>query len=202
MILTYISLISGLIGIKSAYEGKIGAAICCLIVSGICDMFDGVVARSKKDRTEDEKNFGIQLDSLCDVVCFGVFPAILLYFMGVDSKLGVAILMFYVLCAVIRLAFFNVLEMKRQKTESGCAKGYRGLPVTSASIIFPFFYIVSLIVDWSGMQIIFHVLPLLTGVLFISDFHVPKFNVALVLNKLFPKKHKEQEEEACFENIT
>ena len=36
---------------------------------------DGRVARTKKNRTEDEKNFGIQLDSLCDVICFGVFPA-------------------------------------------------------------------------------------------------------------------------------
>ena len=202
MILTYISLISGLMGIKSAYDGKIGVAICCLVVSGICDMFDGVVARSKKDRTDDEKNFGIQLDSLCDVVCFGAFPAILLYFMGVKTKLGIAFLMFYVLCAVIRLAFFNVLEMKRQMTESGCAKGYRGLPVTSSSIILPFFYLVGLIANWSGMRIVFHILPLIIGVLFIADVHVPKLDVARLLNKLFPKKHKEQEEEACFENIT
>ena len=126
VILTYMSLISGVLGMKLAYDGKIGLAILCLAFSGICDMFDGAVARSKKDRTTDEKNFGIQLDSLCDVICFGVFPAVILYFCGVNSIIGIAILMAYILCALIRLAFFNVLEAKRQAAEDGCAKGYRG----------------------------------------------------------------------------
>ena len=76
VILTYVSLISSLLGIKFAFEGNAFAAMACLAASGICDMFDGVVARSKKNRTNDEKNFGIQLDSLCDVICFGAFPAI------------------------------------------------------------------------------------------------------------------------------
>ena len=108
-------------------------------------MCDGVVARTKKNRTADEKNFGIQLDSLCDVVCFGVFPAVILFFSGVNTVCGLAILIFYALCAVIRLAFFNVLETKRQVAEGGCAKGYRGLPVTSAAIILPFFYLSTLL---------------------------------------------------------
>ena len=59
VILTYISFISGIIGMKLAFEGRTGMAICCLMVSGVCDMFDGVVARTKKNRTADEKNFGI-----------------------------------------------------------------------------------------------------------------------------------------------
>ena len=193
------SLVSGLLGIKSAFDGKLGLAIICLVVSGVCDLFDGTVARTKKNRTEDEKNFGIQLDSLCDVICFGAFPAIWLYFMGVDSKVGIASLIFYVLCAVIRLAFFNVIEAKRQKTEGGSTKYFRGLPVTSASIIFPFFYLVSLLINWNGMSIVFHILPLLTGILFITDFRVPKFNVGPVVNKLFAKKTKEVEEEVCLE---
>ena len=193
------SLVSGLLGIKSAFDGKLGLAIICLVVSGVCDLFDGTVARTKKNRTEDEKNFGIQLDSLCDVICFGAFPAIWLYFMGVDSKVGIASLIFYVLCAVIRLAFFNVLEAKRQMTEGGSTKYFRGLPVTSASIIFPFFYVVSLFVNWSGMKVVFYILPLLIGVLFISDIRVPKFNVGPIVNKLFAKKAKEAEEEVCLE---
>jgi len=141
VVLTYISLISSLVGMRFAYVGKIGLAIACLAFSGFCDMFDGVVARTKKNRTNDEKNFGIQLDSLCDVVCFGVLPAVILYFCGVNTVYGIAILVFYALCAVIRLAFFNVLETKRQMTESGCAKEYRGLPVTSSAIIFPAAYL-------------------------------------------------------------
>ena len=177
VILTYISLISGVLGMKFGYDGRLGLAICCLIISGICDMFDGAVARSKKNRTADEKNFGIQLDSLCDVICFGVFPAVILYFSGVDTVLGIAILIFYVLCALIRLAFFNVLETKRQSVEDGCAKAYRGLPVTSSSIIFPFFYLIGLLLPSEIMAVVWYVLPAFIGLLFISDVRIPKLDV-------------------------
>lgn len=192
VILTYVSLISGVVGMKLAFCGRIGAAICCLVLSGVCDLFDGVVARSKKNRTVDEKNFGIQLDSLCDVVCFGVLPAIILYFSGVDSILGVAILALYVLCAVIRLAFFNVLEAKRQMTEGGCAKGYRGLPVTSAAIIYPFFYLIGLLIPDDVLLVIHYILPAVIGFLFIFDFHVPKLDVAKLLRRMSSKKNVEE----------
>ena len=79
VILTYMSLISAITGMTFAHAGVFGAAIFCLALSGFFDMFDGKVARRKKDRTDDEKLFGIQLDSLCDVVAFGVFPAYLCY---------------------------------------------------------------------------------------------------------------------------
>ena len=183
VVLTYMSLVSGVLSMKFACDGHLGAAILCLAFSGFCDMFDGVVARSKKNRTADEKNFGIQLDSLCDVVCFGVVPAVYLYFSGVDSPFGVAVLIFYVLCAVIRLAFFNVLEIKRQMTEDGCAKGYRGLPVTSAAIIFPFFHIVGFFAPENIMLGAYYIIPALTALLFISDFHIPKLDVAKILSK-------------------
>ena len=183
VILTYMSLISGIVGIKNTWEGKPGIAIACLLFSGICDMFDGAVARSKKNRTADEKNFGIQLDSLCDVICFGVLPAVFLYFRGVNTIGGVAILIFYVLCAVIRLAFFNVLEIKRQMHEDGCAKGYRGLPVTTAAIIFPFFYLVGSALPGNIMAVVYHVLPALVGILFILDFHIPKIDIAKILHR-------------------
>ena len=131
VILTYIGLISSVFGMTQAIHGDYKMAIFCLAFSGICDAFDGRIARTKKNRTEDEKNFGIQLDSLCDVVCFGIFPALICYLLGVRGTLGLIIIFFYCICAVIRLAFFNVLEAKRQKTEGGSNKVYRGLPVTS-----------------------------------------------------------------------
>ena len=176
------SLVSGLLGMKFAFDGRIGLAICCLVFSGVCDMFDGVVARTKKDRDADQKNFGIQIDSLCDAICFGVTPATILYFSGVKSALGIAILVFYVLCAVIRLAFFNVLETKRQTTEGGCAKSYRGLPVTTSAIIFPFFYLISLCAPCEIMHVVYYVLPTLTGFLFIFDFSVPKIDIGKLLS--------------------
>ena len=134
VILTYLSLLSAFSGMVAANHNKFSAAILCLMVCGICDAFDGTVARTKRNRTEDEKAFGIQIDSLCDVVSFGVFPGFLSYCMGLDGILGKAIAAGYCLCAVIRLAFFNVQEAKRQQAETGSRKTYRGMPVTTISI--------------------------------------------------------------------
>jgi CDP-diacylglycerol--serine O-phosphatidyltransferase len=194
VILTYLSLISGVVGMYFASQNKLTVAICCLLFSGFCDMFDGVVARSKKNRTADEKSFGIQLDSLCDVVCFGVFPAVILFFSGVDSIGGIAILVLYVLCALIRLAFFNVLETKRQQTEDGCAKSYRGLPVTSAAIIFPLCHFVGMAVPGNVMAVVYYILPFITAVLFVADFRIPKIDIGKLL---FKKKSKKEASEVA-----
>ena len=183
VVLTYLSLVSSAIGMLFACRGKFGDAIACLMLSGICDMFDGVVARTKKDRTQDEKNFGIQLDSLCDVVCFGVFPAVFLYFRGVNSLAGVAALIFYILCAVIRLAFFNVLETNRQMTQGGCAKGYRGLPVTTAAIILPALFLLGAVLPETVGRALYHVYPAAVGFLFVLDFPVPKLDIGAMLQR-------------------
>ena len=138
-VLTYLSLLSACTGIvlSLAGQGHPYMACFCLLFCGFCDAFDGTVARSKKNRTDDEKAFGIQLDSLCDVISFGVFPAFLCYCLGTDGAFGLIFMAMYATCAVIRLAFFNVLEAKRQQTEGGATKTYRGLPVTSISFILP-----------------------------------------------------------------
>lgn len=75
--LTFIGMLSSVTGMGLAIQGKIIPAVICLMFSGFCDMFDGIVARTKKDRTDEEKRFGIQLDSLSDIVCFGVLPFVI-----------------------------------------------------------------------------------------------------------------------------
>ena len=183
VILTYLSLISGFLGIIFSIRGNLDFAVICLVFSGVCDMFDGMVARTKKNRTADEKNFGIQIDSLCDVICFGVFPAIYLYCSGLNTPWGIAIAVFYALCALIRLAFFNVIETKRQETENGCAKFYRGLPVTTCAIVFPLAYLVGLALPENALLIIHHILPVLMVILFIGDFRVPKVDISKLFRK-------------------
>ena len=91
-------------------------------------MFDGMVARTKKNRTEMEKKNGIQLDSLADVVCFGAFPAVIGYCLGMEYKYNLLFCItgaLYVLCAIIRLAYFNVTEEERQKSTDGKRKFYQ-----------------------------------------------------------------------------
>lgn len=174
VILTYLSLIFAVSGMMLSGQGAFGGAILCLMASGLCDAFDGTVARSKKNRTADEKAFGIQLDSLCDVVSFGVFPAYLCWCMGANTVPGLVILWAYCICAVIRLAFFNVMEEKRQETEGGCNKVYRGLPVTTASMIFPALYLLGLVVPQSVFALLLHIVPGVTAFLFVLDFPVKK----------------------------
>ena len=181
VVLTYMSLLSSVFGMTQAIHGDYKQAIFCLAFSGACDAFDGRVARTKKNRTEDEKNFGIQLDSLCDVVCFGVFPALICYLLGVRGVIGLPIVVFYCLCAVIRLAFFNVLEAKRQRSEGGATKVYRGLPVTSISFILPMAFWLQFLMSDRAFLILLHVLLALVGFLFILDFPLKKPGLKQIL---------------------
>ena len=174
VILTYLSLISSVFGITQAIHGDYKSAILCLALSGILDAFDGRVARTKKNRTEDEKNFGIQLDSLCDVICFGAFPALICYLLGVRGVLGLVLVFFYCTCAVIRLAFFNVLEANRQKTEGGSNKVYRGLPVTSIAFILPLTFWLQFLLSDLAFLVLLHVVLAVVGFLFVLDFPLRK----------------------------
>ena len=176
VILTYLSLVSAVLGMVCAHKGAFGLAMLCLFLSGFCDAFDGKVARTKRNRTDDEKAFGIQLDSLCDVISFGAAPAFACYCMGMDTAVGVAILCVYCVCAVIRLAFFNVQEAKRQQVESGSNKYYRGLPVTTSAIIFPLFYLLRALLPGRVFVMLLHILMAATAFLFILDFRVKKPN--------------------------
>lgn len=181
VILTYISLLSSVYGMTQAIHGDYKEAIFCLAFSGICDAFDGRVARSKKNRTADERAFGIQLDSLCDVICFGVYPALICYLLGVRGTIGLAIVFYYCLCAVIRLAFFNVMEEKRQRTEGGANKVYRGLPVTTISFILPLFFWLQFLMSDYVFLLLLHGLLILVGTLFVLDFPLKKPNLKTIL---------------------
>ena len=181
VILTYMSLASALGGMVLADRGRFTAAILCLMVCGLLDAFDGMVARSKKGRTEDEKSFGIQIDSLVDVIAFGVFPAALCYQMGGRSLVGLLCLGLYVLCAVIRLAFFNVIEEQRQKKEGGSNKYFRGMPVTTASMILPVFYILRFFISDALFGKLFCAVLAVMAVLMVLDFSVKKLNWSKIL---------------------
>ena len=70
VILTYLGVVSAVFGMSQAFNGNFKIAILCLMISGLTDMYDGTIAKMIK-RSEDAKKFGIEIDSLCDLVCFG-----------------------------------------------------------------------------------------------------------------------------------
>ena len=173
VVLTYLGLASAAMGMILTFQGFAKYALFCLAFSGLCDMFDGKVARLKKDRTEDEKRFGIQIDSLCDVVCFGAFPMILCYSIGMRGPAGISILVFYLIAGVIRLAFFNVMEEKRQDETDEARKYYQGLPITSIAIILPLFCTLRPLLGHRFLSEL-HICILTVGLLFIINFPMRK----------------------------
>lgn len=181
VILTYLSLASAVSGMLFTVNGHFRIALVCLAFSGLCDMFDGKVARAKKDRTEEEKRFGIQIDSLCDVVSFGIFPALWSYCMGMKSALGIGILILYTTGGVIRLGYFNVMEEKRQQKTKEARTSYSGLPITSIAIILPLAALAGLL--WKRQAcLLLHITMLAVGILFVTRIRVPKpKNVTLAI---------------------
>ncbi|MGQ0793407.1 MAG: CDP-diacylglycerol--serine O-phosphatidyltransferase [Deltaproteobacteria bacterium] len=91
-----------------------------ILIAGVLDFFDGKVARLLKF----ESNFGLSYDSLSDLVSFGVAPAVLIFSWGLfdSGKLGLMAVLFYAVCAALRLARFNVQSKTVEKY------GFTGLP--------------------------------------------------------------------------
>ena len=175
VVLTYISMLCGLLGIANASERPFLSLI-LLMVCGVCDMFDGKIARTKKNRTNNEKRFGIQIDSLSDLICFGVLPSIIGYNLGMkDHWYLIIICMIFTLNALIRLAYFNVEEEIRQDKSSGDLEVCTGLPVTPSAMIFPLTYLIcqiSVLEDY--LVYIYAGVMLLVACLFIGNYHIFK----------------------------
>lgn len=182
VILTYISTVSAGLGTLAALAGGghpyIGAF--CLLICGLCDGFDGKVARTKKDRTEYEKKFGIQIDSLTDILAFGMLPAAIAGALLLNSEhssseylLMCIIMMFYLVTALARLAHFNVTEEERQDKEAGPRKYYEGLPVTFSSLIFPSVLLFQYVLD-TDLTVLYFLIMTAMGFMFISRFRIKK----------------------------
>jgi len=182
VVLTYLGFASGITGLVMAFNNNPFVAIICLMFSGLCDMFDGKVARTKKKRTAEEKHFGIQLDSLSDLVCFGVLPAVIGYTLykntGLNSYYFMPLLIFFPLAALIRLAWFNVLEITRNS--SSPVKEYTGLPVTSSALIFPFIYIFKSLLG-KYFVLLYILILLIVGILFITKIKIKKPNMKVMV---------------------
>ena len=195
VILTYLSLISGVLGIIIAVTGvghpEIG--IFFLMLSGILDAFDGRVARTKKNRTETEKNFGVQIDSLADLICFGVLPVSIglaqLRISGIFTEIVrrreyegsfamliilLVIALFYVLAALIRLAYFNATsEIRSEEASKTGITYYIGVPVTASALVFPLVMIIHFFSDWD-LTIFYFMMMLIMGMAFVINIKVRK----------------------------
>ena len=170
VILTYIGVAfsATALAILSPYsEIDIVYAFICLMMAGVCDMFDGTVARRCK-RTKEEKEFGIQLDSLVDVFSFIAVPLAILTTIN-ENLYYIPIFIIYAICGVARLAHFNTTA-----PENSPVKYYEGLPVTFAALIFPLIYLLAFVLKSNIFIPIYNVVTLIIAILFIVKIKVPK----------------------------
>lgn len=146
VILTYISVISAVVGICLSVAGyPFFGGVICLWISGLCDAFDGMVAKTRKGRTKEDKMFGERIDSLSDLIAFGVAPVMIGVGMGMHEWYYLIAYVIYVLAALIRLAYYDVTEeLRLQDPNSGERKSFEGLPVTNAAIGIPIFYLLAI----------------------------------------------------------
>src|SRR5690349_15647912 len=109
---------------------RIYLALALLPLALIFDIADGRVARRQKDPSP----FGQELDSLADIVSFGVAPAALAYCLGMRGALDVAVLMYFVVCGISRLARYNVTAGELAD-EAGKVRYFEGTPIPSSLIL-------------------------------------------------------------------
>ena len=166
VIVTYLGLASSLSGIatlliQNPYESinRMDIAMILLIFAGICDLFDGFIARKCK-RNETQKQFGIQIDSLVDVISFLVFPAIILLKMNTNMLL---LCILYLITGVTRLAWFNIHT-------DGHTDYYQGLPVTFIAFFAPIIYSLNL----GFNHVVFPILYSIISLLFVLNIPIKK----------------------------
>lgn len=184
VVLTYAGLLCALGGIFRATEGAFYSALFLIGITLFCDMMDGRVARAKKNRTRQEVLFGMQIDSLCDLVSFGVFPSVLFYNMGMKDALGLVVIGYYCLCCVIRLGYFNVLELERDPDTKSV---FHGLPSPTLAMCLPVVYLLRLWVSEPAFLWILRILMPTMGTLYILNFKLskPKGWMLLVMSGVF-----------------
>jgi CDP-diacylglycerol---serine O-phosphatidyltransferase len=122
----------GVLSVIASIGGHFIPAAWFLIGALCCDIFDGRIARM----TKTTSTFGMELDSLSDLVSFGIAPAIMMYMLVLNTmgKIGIAVAVLYVLCCALRLARFNVLAQAGE-----VHKHFMGLPTpASAGVLISF----------------------------------------------------------------
>jgi len=191
VLLTYLSLVVAVVGVCFALGGNIGYAMVCLMVCGLCDMCDGPVAR-KATRTRQEESFGVQIDSLADLVSFGVFPLVIGYAVGpqyfsqdyvsLGMVASIVVSALYLLAALIRLGYFNAQQL--ELANQGVARThYVGVPVTLVAIIIPLAYSICSHLD-IPLATVYSPLLLVMAVAFLMRVKLPKMSGRKLL--IFP----------------
>ncbi len=162
-------LLCAVAGIYYAVLGNFKFALVGALWAVLFDWADGIVARSISGRTEYHKAFGGQLDSLIDIVSFGVLPAVFLLSYGRFSLLFLPGAFVIAAAAAVRLSYFNVFGLIDNKT-------YRGLALDNNIFILAFAFLFEHFIGHTVFSIVLYILLLVLAAFNLSSIRTPKFS--------------------------
>jgi CDP-diacylglycerol--serine O-phosphatidyltransferase len=161
-------LLSAVFGIYFAIKGNFPAAIIGVLWAVLFDWYDGIIARKLKGRTKEQGIFGPQLDSMIDIVSFGVFPAILLLSYGKYNIWFIPGAFVIIATSALRLSYFNIYGLIGSKT-------YKGLALDNNVLILAFLFLFESFFKHSNFSIILYTALMILSALNLSSIPTPKF---------------------------
>jgi len=167
-ICSLVGLLCSMLAIYFAIIGQFQGAMIGMIWAVFFDWSDGILARRMKGRTKDQGLYGAQLDSLIDIISFGICPAIVLLSYGHFSPWFIPGAFVIVATGVIRLSYFNVFGLVDKST-------YMGFPLDNNIIILVFMFIFSGLFSHTAFSILIYILLMLLAVLNVAPIKTPKF---------------------------
>jgi CDP-diacylglycerol--serine O-phosphatidyltransferase len=162
-------LLSAVLAIYFAILGIFPAAMIGLIWAVFFDWSDGIIARRMKGRTENQKKFGGQLDSLIDIVSFGLCPAVVLLSYGDFNPWFIPGAFCIAAAGVLRLSHFNVYGLVREST-------YQGLAIDNNGLILVSLFVLDGFVSSAIFTILLYIAILGLAILNVAPIRTPKLN--------------------------
>ncbi|RLA72470.1 MAG: CDP-diacylglycerol--serine O-phosphatidyltransferase [Epsilonproteobacteria bacterium] len=166
--ITAMGIFAGVLSMVSAIEGNFEKAAWLILLALVFDGLDGRVARM----TKTTSRFGVEFDSLADIVSFGVAPALIVFlYTGQDfGRLGIVISAMYVILGAIRLARFNVMTAKTEPSV------FIGVPIPTAAVFIS--VLVLLFEKYTALQaygFLLLIAAILIALLMVSNIRYPSF---------------------------
>jgi CDP-diacylglycerol---serine O-phosphatidyltransferase len=162
-------LLSALLGIYYAILGNFAFAMIGILWAILFDWADGIIARKMKNRTDNHKAFGPHLDSMIDIVSFGIFPAVFLLSYGKYNPWFLPGAFFIIATSAIRLSYFNIFGMVDKNT-------YKGLALDNNMILLAFMFLFERFFTRNIFSIILYIFLMVMLVFNITTLKTPKFN--------------------------
>ena len=175
--LTIFGVCLGLSSIKFALDSNYAMSVIAIGFAAILDTLDGRVARLIKGTSK----VGKELDSLTDVISFGVAPSFVMYFWAVNEigKIGWMVVLIFTVCCALRLARFNLTEI--DESETWKINFFEGVPSPAAGglILLPLILSLSNLIKFENTAVISSVVILITSILMVSK--IPTYSLKRIL---------------------